>query len=281
MKSATSTPVVVCLVAACAPGLLLGRAAQAAPPGGTYEIVVGGASEIWVPDGDDQFCAQQDGDNICVSTSAATDGTGAVGGSGLLTLAFPELIDANLPFTFAGRLGGSSKSPVPKLTVAGMGSAVFHDPQLPDLPASLTGSGVLACRNPLPHGPEFSCKGKLRLCFTALGETKCSKLPIFALVKATGGPWTLGLELVNDGLGTVEGSATATLANTQTADYLVIGRYTAKNDQSKLVIAPTDPTSRDKLSLSRLVVDETGVQGGTVKFKVAGVKGAAVILPPP
>jgi hypothetical protein len=256
------------------------QTAFAAPPAGTYDVTVGGASELWLPDGPDQLCDTENGDTICVSTLSAADATGAVTGTGELDIHFVDLLDANMPVTFAGQLGGSTKSPTAKLEAEGSAPAVLHGTDIGDIAGTLSGTTKVTCKNPFPHTAEFQCKGRLRLCFSALGITRCSSGPMFMTLAAVGGEWTLHLDLATDELGDVTGTASATLANEASADYSVTGKYNARTDQSKLAVVPLDPLAKDKLGLSKLVVDAL-VESGALKFKVAGVKGAAIILPPP
>ena len=253
--------------------LCLALIARADPPGGPYSYEIGGDSEIWYPSGDAEFCETDAPGISCFDTTLATDGTGAVSGTGIWHLHIAEA-DGDLPFMITGQLAGSTRAPRPKLAVQFEGSITFHIPDFGDVTPPITGTGKFTCKNPVPHTSTFHCSGHAKLCATILGRRKCfggGGLPID--VGAAGGPWSLSIDLMTDpNSAAISGNGSATLANTTSQDYAVTaGKYNAKRDLSKLTLTPVDPLSKNKISISDGLVH--GVLQRKIKFKVAGESG--------
>jgi hypothetical protein len=268
--------VVVCLLAA--------RPAWAGAPAGSYGLEIGADNELWSPSGDDSHCDDDGmGDTICVLTSVSTDATGAVSGTGQLQLHFPGLLDADVPAVFGGRLSGTTRNPVAKIAASMSGPGTLsdpNDPNSPGFPVTVSATARLACRNPLPHGPEFQCRGPLKLCLEAFGRRSCHSEVIKTVSAAAGGSWSLALDLATSAAGAVTGSATATLANSASESFDVSGKYAAKSDTAKLALRPS-LASKDKLAFGRLAIAGGALQSGQLQFKVAGLKGTRVLIAPP
>jgi len=253
---------------------------RADPPGGTYELELGSEAQLSIPDGDGHECvfdAHSTTNQICVDTTGVTtDATGAIAGSTAVVFSFPNLFDANLPGTLAGQLAGSTRAPRAKLLLSASGTGNFHNPES-TAAATLTGS--LSCKNPFPQTDEYSCSGRIKLCLTT-ARRSCAGGNAGAVLHALGGSWALDFDLDTDPSGAVTGGATVTLPNSASESFDVSGKYAGKSDSAKLTLRPSAP-SKDKLSLGRLAISGGVLQSGQLKFEVAGLKGTAVILPPP
>lgn len=262
--------------------LCLAGSAFAGAPEGEYALEVGGPNEIWFPAGDDEVCEVHLENSICVvTTGAATDGKGAVTSTGMLAFHLVDLIDMDLPMLAAGNLSGSTKKPKLTVFVSGQGTATLHDDDFPDIEAPTKATGKLTCRNPLPHQPEFVCKGRLKLCFITPEGSFCARGGVHAGFLATGGSWLLAMDLETSKLGVVTGVASATLANATSEDFGVTGKYNPKKDSSKLKLVSTDPLSKNKAAFANLVVEPGLVTSGKLTFTIARGKGKEVIVHAP
>lgn len=266
--------------------MCLAGTAIAGPPQGGYTLDVGGANEVWYPDGDDRFCDTENDDEICfVTTGVATDGTGGVTGTGRFQIHFQGEIDADLPMTLVGKLGGTTGKPKPKVTVDAAGISVFHFPDLgmPNVDVPMTLAAKFTCANPLPHSSKFSCKGRGKICATAFGRRKCfGGGGLLMTHTAGGGSWHLAMDLATSKTGEVSGELTATLANGATEGFYVVkGKYNPKKDSSSLKILSTEPLSKNKIAFTNLVVGPGTVTSGKMTFTIAGEKGKEVIVPAP
>jgi hypothetical protein len=258
------------------------RVAFAGPPGAGYDTIeIGGSNELWVPSGDDEFCENDAPDEVCItSNDIATDGAGNVTGTGNLSVHFEDLFDGNTPLTFTGQTGGTAIKPKHKIRMQGAGSGILQTDSGP-LSADSTVDATFNCENPLPHGPEFVCKGRAKLCLFAVGRHACSGGGVRLRVSAAGGPWTFGMEAGTDDDGkTVTANAITTLSDGSSSDLFAgAGKYNAKSDQSSLKFVSTSG-NKDKISFSKVVVDDTAIVAGDLKFQVAGMKGR-ITLPLP
>src|SRR5258706_2227917 len=251
--------------------LCVAVAAQAAPPTSTYALEIGDANEIWYPEGDAEFCDSGDNEGICaLATGAAVDSLGQVSAAGEIRIHLPDSLDADLPMTVAGASAGTTSKPTPKVEIAAEGLATLREPTGAVVMHS-TARGKLACRNPLPHQPDFACRGRVRFCFDTLAFHDCFAARIEVHLGAGGGRWTLRLDLATDGAGAVTGEASATLANGASETFV------AMRDRTKLRFASRTPLSKDGLTLDRRR-DLYGVTQQKVKFKIAGQAGEFTLL---
>ncbi|HTO53583.1 MAG TPA: hypothetical protein VMR50_09370 [Myxococcota bacterium] len=257
---------------------------RAAPPAGPYIYEIGGNGEIWYPDGEATFCDPESGGSICVNTSAATDGTGAVTGTGTVTVHISDSdgqIDGDLPMTITGNLGGTTKAPHPKLVAAISGSLTFQNGGS-ELVVPFSGVSKYTCKDPLPHGALFECPGHLKLCGLFAGHKSCFNGKFGMNVGAAGGPWTLSTNLSTDAGNLVTGTGSAKLANDAAQDYVASGKYNAASGLSKLTLKAADPASKNKVAFAVTFGMYSPTSTTTIKFKVAGVSGSYVLsLAPP
>lgn len=271
----------LCLSLCLPVSLGLAHAALAGPPGAEYDaLAIGGTNELWVPSGDDEFCEQDGLDEVCITSDAiATDAAGNVTGTGNLSVHFEDLFDGNTPLTFTGETGGTAIKPKHKIRIQGNGTGIIQTDVGP-LAADSTVDGKFNCENPLPHGPEFSCKGRAKLCLFAMGRHACSTGGVRLRVSANGGPWTFEMAAETDETGKVTGGVVATHSEAVSGDlFAVTGKYNAKSDQSSLKLVSTSG-NKDKMSFSKVVVDDTAIVAGDLKFQLAGMKGR-ITLPQP
>ena len=90
------------------------------------------------------------------------------------------------------------------------------------------------------------------------------------------GGWTLHLNVTNDAVKTVGGTATVALSSSSTLTFVVKGKYNAKTD-STLLILSADPASKG----SSLKVNWAGTGGATLQGKLTGqtIKTSAIAVP--
>ena len=264
--------------------LCFASTASAGAPAGVSDEEIGGANEVWYLSGDNEEC---DGDSdlyLCIQSSAVTDGSGAVTGTGAFN--FTGFLAGNLPMTLSGQMAGTAAKPLGKVAVSFSGPATLDLGDMGPLGGIASGSGKLTCRNPLPHGEFFVCRGGLKLCFEAPIGTRSHRIcqgggGFEMQVRAGGGPWTLSTDLATDPNGIVTGGATATLANTGSEIFSVTGKYKPKNDQTTLKHVSTEPLSKNKLSLVDQLIKKGTVRSHVLTFKVAGETGKQTTLGAP
>ena len=266
--------------AAAAPlALLLAGAALAGPPNGPYAVEVGDANGVSFLSGDNEECDGDSSLSLCIVTSVATDATGVVSGTGSFN--FTGFIAGDLPMTLDGHMAGSTSKPIAKVVVAFSGPATLTSDGSMFL-GEASGGGKLTCKRSLPADEFFSCAGRLKLCFAAMGHRVCKGGGGFVMeVRGASGSWLLGLDLATSDTGAVTGNATATLANAAAETFAVTGKYNAKRDQSTLKLKSLEPPSKDKASFGNLAVTTDSVTSGKLKFTIAGEKGTETILSPP
>lgn len=91
--------------------------------------------------------------------------------------------------------------------------------------------------------------------------------------------WTLTVELSPVDEKRLTGTATAQVG-TNTYLFNCSGKYTAKKDESKLKLTPSNSVSKGvSLSIKKLKVSGTNVMGGKLKYKVQGAKGQKTFSP--
>lgn len=259
--------------------LLLAGAALAGPPNGPYAVGIGGPNSVSFLSGDNEECDGDSSLSLCIVSSVATDATGVVSGTGSFN--FTGFIAGDLPMTVGGHMAGATSKPIAKVIVAFSGPATLTSNGSMFL-GEASGSGKLTCKRLLPADEFFSCGGRLKLCFAAMGHRVCKGGGGFAMqVRGASGAWLLDLDLATSDTGAVTGSATATLANAAAETFAVIGKYNAKRDQSTLKLKSLEPPSKDKASIGNLAVTADSLTGGKLKFTIAGEKGTETILPPP
>lgn len=261
--------------------LCLGSRAAAQPPNGSYDgLSIGGANEIFVPGGENTFCPPptEAGDSACILTDLSTSAVGLVSGSGNFQLHLVDLFDGNTPFQVAGIMSGTPAAPKVKLELHGDSQGTFHGSGF-DLPVPAAIDGKFKCENPSPHAPLFTCKGRLALCFLALGQRFCAGGRVPIEVAAQGGPWLLQMNATTDGKNRVTGSANLQLSNTSADLFQVTGKYNPKTDQSSLKLVSTTPGNHDTTRFSKITVSGTSIVSGDLKFKLAHLKGQTSLVP--
>src|SRR5262249_4094538 len=134
------------------------------------------------------------------------------------------IASANVPFLVTGKISGTSDAPKVKLAMTFAGEI-----SVLGFAGSGKGSIKMSCAPDdfsVPTGQ--SCAGRLHFCGGAAGVGHaCAGGPFDSALPASGGDWTLSLELATDESNQVTGSAVVTLGddNATTGSFTVTGKY--------------------------------------------------------
>jgi hypothetical protein len=241
--------------------------ALAAPPNGSFEIAVAGSQQVLLPYGTFRGCTTDPDVVLCFEVPLFSDSAGTVSGNGAVQLT--GIADGALGVTAEGKLTGRASQPKMQGTMRFAGD--FR--ALGDFGTG-KGSIKFSCSaSDLSVYPAL-CKARLAFCGRVPGRgrlcrTKSGPIPIFN--GSNGGDWTLTLDLVTDDAREVTGTAEVTLPGGQPLDFLVTGKYDAKNDVSNLKFEGIGLAERAQLSLKKFSPE---AHVGRLKFKIAGQTGS-------
>jgi hypothetical protein len=254
--------------------------ASAAPPSGHTDLVITTPNQIFELDQHLRIPFSGAQVSFTYEVTVFSDALGVVQGTGDGLVSLTGAAGGAVPVTVSGKMSGSPAKPRAQVNLlfAGPISLLGQD--------GVGSGGVkLGCTPPLvpdPNAPQLDCSGRAHLCASARGVGHaCASAPATVTIATVGGDWTIGLDLATDGTGNVTGTAHVTLVSTDTLDFQVSGKYSAKTDSSTLKFSGVGAAAKSaKLSLKGWAPDTGSGARGVLKFKIAGQTGSINYSPP-
>ena len=252
---------------------LLASAARAEMPAGAYTISILGDNALVFPSGTIENQCESTPDGLaCASSDVHTDASGAVSGTGTLTLTGGD-VTLDLGLALEGQISGTTVKPK---TVVGF--TAEGDGSYQGIPLTVTGGGRLKCAIDPTVADQLFCKGRAKLCVYMSGEKLgCTGLPFATSFAFERTPFDISLDLATDPKNGVTGDAQVLINAAPAFDYTAKGKYKPKTDTTTLKLVGVDPAAKTKIALKSALLEGGGASSGTVVFKVAGMKGTATL----
>jgi hypothetical protein len=263
---------------------LFGFSAHAEEPAGAYAIEVSGSDGLTALVGEAQDCNTRVDTERCLSATFATSATGAITGTGTLTLV--ELdgdFTGEMALALTGQMGGSIDAPkaAVRFDLAGEIVEPADDPNLPPRVLDLDGDGRMSCKLDF-FADVMRCQTKARFCASDDGRRiGCNTLKFELPVEIERVGFDVNLDLATAEDGALSGSANVAIDGAPVFTYDLGGRYRADRDVSKLTLKSTDPAVKTRIDFDKLALAAGEAEAWHMRFKVAGQKGTSIFPPPP
>lgn len=240
-------------------------AARAEAPSGTYLLALDAEDALPLFRG----TVTATRGNLVSSTDVDTDAQGSV--TGTANLKFTGMAAMELDLALQGSLAGTVTKPKAKLAVTATGTLTVGAQEL-----DVVGAGKMKCRGVAEDQVILPCEGKLRVCFELAGQTlDCRGLPFFAYVSLARTPVDVALELATDARHAVSGTASVVVQGEAPLAGAARGKHSTRADASSLRVEGDPPAGATRLAFTKAAFAEGGPVSGTLRFRIAGLKGRA------